>query len=67
MNTTTARPIRRPRKLADHQPLRFTAELRAFTAALLPDAASNAMHDFLVPNPRPDLTANLQTPAAWNT
>ena len=63
MNTTTARPIRRQRTLADLKPLRFPTELRAAPARHLPEPEFTANHDFLVPNPRPDLTGDFTYPA----
>ena len=57
MNTATARPIRpRPTK-ARLDPIWLRAELPAVT--ITPGA--NATHDFLVPNPRPDLIFDRQT------
>ncbi len=51
-------PTRRP---PTAQPLRFRAQLPAYTAkpATATAHASEATHDFLVPNPRPDLAPAL--------
>ena len=57
MNTRTA--PHRPLRHTDTEPLRLRAQLPAVRmprpAAPAPPAV--AMHDFLVPNPRPDLVA----------
>lgn len=51
-------PTRRP---PTAQTLRFRAQLPAFTAQPAPEPAYTfeATHDFLVPNPRPDLAPAL--------
>ena len=61
MNTPTIRPKQRRRGFATTEPLRVRAEFTGASArprVILPSAAE---HDFLVPNPRPDLTTDLQT------
>ena len=45
----------------DTKPLRFRAELPATRAMPRFLDATTAAHDFLVPNPRPDLTMDPQT------
>jgi hypothetical protein len=58
---TIAQPARR-RPLPRHQALWIRAQVAAFTAAPFapesPPPAAEPVHDFLVPNPRPDLTAD---------
>ena len=61
MNTPTHRLPARHRYL-DGEPLRFRAELPAVIARPRLPQAAFAQHDFLVPNPRPDLTREI-TPA----
>ena len=58
MNTTTARPNPRSRH-SDMEPLRFRAELPTVSMHRHPLIPLGATHDFLVPNPRPDLTLDL--------
>ncbi len=63
MNAPTLRPTHRRlglSHLAD-EPLRQRAELPAISAALFTPFTMRAAHDFLVPNPRLDLTHDLQT------
>jgi hypothetical protein len=42
-------------------PLRFRAQLPALAGWPPPPKPQRAAHDFLVPNPRPDLTTDLHT------
>ena len=60
MNTTTLRPQPRPRRTTA-EPLRSRAELPAIWHLPNPLRPAQATHDFLVPNPRPDLTTDLRT------
>ena len=57
MNTTTARPLRHRPIKARLEPIWLRAE---FPPAAMPPAV-HATHDFLVPNPRPDLIFDRQT------
>ncbi len=59
MNTTTAPQLRRARPRAER--LRQRADLPALPPASRLVVASSAEHDFLVSNPRPDLTFDPQT------
>ena len=59
MNTTTIRPDR-PRHI-DLEPPRFRAELPAVRLSPCHLRPAAAQHDFLVPNPRPDLTIDPRT------
>ena len=61
MNTSTARTIPHQTSLTHQEPFRFRAELPAITAPYPPAWMSTATHDFLVPNPRPDLITDPQT------
>ena len=49
------------RPYTDAAPLRFRAELPAVNAPTRRAAAPAAEHDFLVPNPRPDLSTDPAT------
>ncbi len=60
MKTPTIRLQPRPRHI-DTEPLRFRVELPALRAAPCALLPAQAKHDFLVPNPRPDLTLDPQT------
>jgi hypothetical protein len=57
MNTTTARPLRHRPTKARLEPIWIRAD---FQPATMPPAA-HATHDFLVPNPRPDLIFDRHT------
>ena len=57
MNTTTARQLRHRLAKARLEPSWLRAELPPVTIA----PGANATHDFLVPNPRPDLIFDRQT------
>ena len=57
MNTATARPTRHRPTKAQLDPIWHRAQLPAVTIA----PGANATHDFLVPNPRPDLIFDRQT------
>ncbi len=46
---------------ADREPLRHRAELPALSVAHFTPFTTRAAHDFLVPNPRLDLTHDLHT------
>lgn len=61
---TIARPNRRrpgPTAVFRDSSLRSRAELPAVTAPIRPLQPTTARHDFLVPNPRPDLAIDLTT------
>lgn len=61
---TTARPLRRrtgPTAVFRDATLRLRAELPAVAAPCPPLQPTNVRHDFLVPNPRPDLTTDVHT------
>jgi hypothetical protein len=58
MKTSNA-PINSPRFHIDREPLRFRGQLPAISAPSPSPVRSHAVHDFLVPNPRPDLTAEV--------
>jgi len=60
MNTPTLRLEPRPRRTSA-EPLRSRAELPAIWHRPSPLRPAHAAHDFLVPNPRPDLTTDLRT------
>ncbi len=60
MNTPTA--LLKPRlRRTPAKPLHLRAELPAIWHAASPLRPATAAHDFLVPNPRPDLTTDLRT------
>ena len=59
MNTPMTAPHPRAR-YTDAEPLRFRAELPASAVPRRVTPAPAPMHDFLVPNPRPDLIADVQ-------
>lgn len=61
MNTPTALPPRRPPGFRPAHPLRLRAELPAIGTRPRVIVPATAGHDFLVPNPRPDLTMDLNT------
>lgn len=61
MNTPTARPNRYRLTATTPETLRLRAELPAVTTPLRFAQPTTATHDFLVSNPRPDLTADLHT------
>lgn len=60
MNTPTLRLHPRPRR-TPADPLRSRAESPAIWHHPNPLRPAQAGHDFLVPNPRPDLTTDLRT------
>jgi hypothetical protein len=60
MKTPTLRLQSRPRHI-DTAPLRLRAELPALRPAPCALRPAQAAHDFLVPNPRPDLTLDALT------
>ena len=61
MNTPTARlNYRRRPGFAEIESLRFRAELPVVSAPPRTASIATAGHDFLVPNPRPDLTTDPQ-------
>jgi hypothetical protein len=60
MNATIDRLAHHPDHI-DAQPLRFRAELPAVRGRPPLPAVCDAAHDFLVPNPRPDLTFDPHT------
>jgi len=61
---TIAQPTRRRALLPRQHALRIRAQVAAFTAAPFapeppePPPRGEPMHDFLVPNPRPDLVSS---------
>ena len=57
MNTTTARPLRQRPARTRLEPIWIRAD---FQPATIPTPA-HPTHDFLVPNPRPDLIFDRQT------
>jgi hypothetical protein len=59
MNTATARPIRHRPTKARLEPIWNRAEFTPVTS--LSAHAGQATHDFLVPNPRPDLIFDQRT------
>ena len=63
MNAPTLRPTDRRLGLtrAERESLRHRAELPALSVALFTPFTMRAAHDFLVPNPRLDLTHDLHT------
>jgi hypothetical protein len=68
MNTPTTRTKPHRRGFSAMQPLRIRAELRPITAPRRPATlAAFAENDFLVSNPRPDLTADSQTLRMFET
>jgi hypothetical protein len=61
MNTSIARPTRQRRPLGNRDRFPSSTALPAFIAPIPPTCVCYATHDFLVPNPRPDLTMDPQT------
>jgi hypothetical protein len=59
MKMPTAHPDPRRFTMTDTKPLRFRAELPAVIAPAHPALPATAAHDFLVPNPRPDLVSDV--------
>jgi hypothetical protein len=61
MNPSTARPLHQRRRLAQRGRFLSRAALPPMIAPVPPICPCSASHDFLVPNPRPDLTSDPQT------